>query len=192
MKVVRFLSTVDETKCVGDRLCENICPTAAIKVVGKKALVEIGMCVDCQRCLSVCRHNAITMVARPEPMIVGTDPGDVDSGELKQLCAKAHLHPQQFICLCTRTRVSEAAAAVLKGAKTPEEITLMTGVRSGCMIYCIAPMLRLLHAHGLELTPPDSPRWYDVTSTLWEVSDEVVKKNPGYYFEEDKEIFRKF
>lgn len=192
MKVVKFLSTVDETRCIGDRLCENICPTAAIRVIGKKAEVDGGTCVDCKRCLSVCQQDAITMVARPEPVILRTDQGDVDPVRLRELCIRAHLHPQQFICLCTRTRVSEAAAAVLKGAKSPEEITLMTGAHSGCMLYCMAPMLRLLHAHGLEIIPPKNHRWYDVTSTLWDVPEEVVKKNPGYYFEEDKEIFRKF
>ena len=192
MKVVKFLATVDETRCTGDRLCENICPTAAIKVVRKKARVDEGMCVDCKRCLGVCQQEAIAMVARPEPVILGTDPGDVDPVKLRELCFKAHLHPQQFICLCTRTRASEAAAAVLKGAGSPEEITLKTGAHSGCLLYCMAPMLRLLHAHGVKVTPPEGHRWYDITSTLWDVPEEVMKKYPGYYFEEDKKVFRRF
>ncbi len=193
MKVVKFVAQVDETKCIGDKLCENVCPTAAIKVVNKKAKVDEERCVACFHCRDACQQDAIRIVARPEPIVLGTDPGQVDETKLRELCIKAHLHPQQFLCLCTATRVNEAAAAILKGAKSPEEISLMTGARSGCaMRYCTEPMLRLLKAHGVEITPPKDHRWYNITPTLWDVPKEVAQKYPGHYFEEDKKAFRKF
>lgn len=192
MKAVKFVAQVDETKCIGDKLCENVCPTAAIEVVNKKAKVGEERCVACFRCWDACQQDAVTMVARPEPIILGVDPGEVDQTTLRELCMKAHLHPQQFLCLCTGTRVNEVAAAVLKGAKSPEELSLMTGARSGCTIYCMEPMLRLLKAHGVKIAPPKDHRWYDFTPTLWDVPEEVAQKYPGYYFEEDKKAFRKF
>jgi len=192
MKVVKFLAVVDETRCIGDKLCENVCPTAAIEVVKKKARVDEERCVACFRCWDACQQDAVTMVARPEPIILGVDPGEVDQTSLRELCMKAHLHPQQFLCLCTGTRVNEVAAAVLKGAKSPEEISLMTGARSGCTIYCMEPMLRLLKAHGVKTAPPKDHRWYDFAPTLWDVPEELAQKYPDYYFEEDKKAFRKF
>lgn len=192
MKVVKYLAQVDETRCIGDKLCENVCPTAAIRVVQKKAKLDVEKCVACTRCWDACQQDAITMVPRRKPMTLGVNLGEVDQTRLRELCVKAHLHPQQFLCLCTGTRVNEAAAAVLKGARSPEEISLMTGARSGCTFYCIEPMLRLLKAHGVEISPPKGYRWYDITPTLWDVPKEVEQKYPEYYFEEDKEVLRKF
>jgi len=192
MKVVKYLAQVDETECIGDKLCENVCPTGAIKVVHKKAKVDVEKCVACTRCWDACQQDAIRMVVRPAPIILGIDAGEVDQTRLRELCVKAHLHPQQFLCLCTGTRVKEVAAAVLRGASSPEEISLMTGARSGCTLYCMEPMLRLLKAHGVEIRPPKGYRWYDITPTLWDVPKEVEQKYPGYYFAEDREVFRKF
>ena len=192
MKVVKFLAHVDEAKCIGDKLCENICPTSAIKVIQKKAKIDKEKCVACRRCWDACQQDAIGMVVRPVPMILGIDLNEIEQTRIIELCIEAHLHPQQLLCLCAGTRVNEAAAAVLKGAKSPEEISLMTGARSGCTIYCLEPMLRLLKAHGVEISPPGGYRWYDITPTLWAVSKEVEQRYPGYYFRQDKEIFRKF
>ena len=192
MKVVKFLAQVDETKCIGDKLCENVCPTGAIEVVEKKARLDEQRCIACFRCRDACQQDAVTIVPRPTPMLLGVEVSEVDQTKLMELCVKAHLHPRQFLCLCTSTRVSEAAAAVLKGAKSPEEISLMTGARSGCTVYCMEPMLRLLKAHGVEITPPKDHRWYDFAPTLWDVPEEAAQKYPGYYFKEDKEVFRKF
>ncbi len=192
MKVVKFLARVDETKCTGDGLCEKVCPTGAIEVVDKKARRDEQRCVACCRCRDACPHDAVTIVSRPAPMLLGVNVSEVDPARLRDLCARAHLHPRQFLCLCTGTRVSEVAAAVLEGARSPEELSLMTGARSGCTVYCLAPMLRLLEAHGVKIAAPEKHRWYDVTPTLWDLREEVVEKHPGYYFKEDREAFRKF
>jgi bacterioferritin-associated ferredoxin len=124
---------------------------------------------------------------------LGVDPTEVDQTALRELCLKAHLHPHQWLCLCAGVRVREGAAAVLKGAKTAEEIALMTGVLSGCTVYCRMICLRLLKAHGVEVKPPAKGyRWYDSTQTCWEVPEEVIKKYPGHFLKEDLDVFRKF
>jgi Fe-S-cluster-containing hydrogenase component 2 len=191
MKVVRFLSEVDEGKCIGDKVCEKVCPTAAIKVVKRKAQVDEKRCVACFKCWDACREEAIRKVPRVEPLTIGLDPTEVDGKEINDLCAKAHLDPEQFICVCSGTLAREAAAAVVKGAKSPAEMTLMTGVRSGCGLYCVNPILGLLKARGVEITPPKGHRWYYTPLDLWDVPKEVSQKYPGFYLDEDKELFRK-
>lgn len=191
MKVVKFRAQVDEDKCVGDKLCEAACPTGAIKVSGKKASVDEKKCLACNSCWDICQEEAVRIVPRPEPLRLGVDPMEVDQAELVQLCLEAHLHPRQFICLCTATPVREVAAAILKGARSPAEISLMTGVCSGCTIYCTEPMLRLLKAHGLEPNLEEGRRLYNITPTLWDVPEDVIRKYPGHYLKEDKDVFRK-
>ncbi|MGA2317182.1 MAG: FAD-dependent oxidoreductase [Thermodesulfobacteriota bacterium] len=172
-------------------ICELVCPTGAIEIVERRTKVDEKKCVACCKCWDACQQNGIQMVPRPEPIIFGLDPAEVDQTRLKELCIKANLHPRQYLCLCSETRVDEAAAAVLKGAKSPEEISLMTGARSACGVYCMEPMLRLLKAHGVEIIPPKSYRWYNITPSIWDVTPELAKKYPNYYLEEDKKVFRK-
>ena len=171
--------------------CQNICPTEAITTVEKKTTVDEKVCLACCKCWDICLQDAIKMVLRPEPITFGLDPREMDQTKLKELCIKAHLHPRQLLCLCSSTRVDEVAAAVLKGAKSPKEISLMTGASSGCGLYCMEPMLRLLKAHGVEVTPPEGHRYYNIIPTLWDITMEVEEKHPGYYLKEDKKVFRK-
>jgi bacterioferritin-associated ferredoxin len=100
------------------------------------------------------------------------------------------LDPEEAICLCTSTRAAEVAAAILKGAKSPEEVTLATGIRTSCGMWCMAPILRLLKAHGLPVTPPKGFKWYDAQPALWNVPKEVELKYPQYRLEEDKRLFQ--
>jgi NAD-dependent dihydropyrimidine dehydrogenase PreA subunit/bacterioferritin-associated ferredoxin len=192
MVEIKFLARVDKKKCMGCNACENVCPTEAIKVVDKKAKVYPKKCLACPNCSGICPEDAITMVPRSAPLKLGVNPAEVDQTALVELCKKANLHPHQWLCLCSATRVREGAAAVLKGARSPEEIALMTGVRSGCTVYCFQTMMRLLKAHGVEVAPPSKGyRWYDSTQSLWDVPEEIIKKYPGHFLEEDKEVFRK-
>ncbi len=191
MVEIKFVSQVNQDKCAGCKACENVCPTEAIKVVNKKAEVHPEKCLACPNCSGMCPEDAIQLVPRSEPLKLGVNPDAVDQQQLVELCAKAHLHPHQWLCLCTATRVRDGAAAVLMGAKTPEEVALMTGIRSGCTVYCLQTSLRLLKAHGVEIKPPQGYRWYNSTQTCWDVPDEVIKKYPGHFLEEDKKVFRK-
>jgi len=191
MKKVYFKSRVDETKCKGDRLCETVCPSGAIKVDGEKARVDEQKCVACNNCCDICPEEAATLVVRPEPLLIGLNPMEVDQDEMVRLCMEAYLHPRQLICLCSATRVEEAAAAILKGARSMADITLMTGACSGCTLYCTEPMLRLLKARGIEPDLKEGRRLYNITPTLWDVPEDVIRKYPGYYLKEDKDVFRK-
>ncbi len=191
MAEIKYLARVNEEKCIGCLTCENVCPTEAVTVINKLAEVDPNKCVGCPNCSGMCPEDAIELVLRSEPLKLGINASEVDQEALVDLCKKARLHPHQWLCLCTATRVREGAAAVLKGAKSPEEITLMTGARSGCTVYCFQTMMRLLKAHGVEVAPPKGYRWYDSTQTLWDVSEEIVKKYPGHFLEEDKAVFRK-
>jgi Pyruvate/2-oxoacid:ferredoxin oxidoreductase delta subunit len=194
MVEIRFRAHVDEEKCVSCPMCANVCPTAAIPLParGEKAHVMEERCVGCPNCSGVCPVDAISMKERDQPLVLGVDASRVDEESLLALCRKAHLHPQQWLCLCTATRVREGAAAVLLGAKTPEEVALATGTRSGCTIYCLQPALRLLKAHGVEVKQPAGYRWYDTSQTCWDVPKEVIDRYPGHFLEEDLELFRKF
>jgi len=189
MKKVYLLSQVDETKCIGDKICENVCPTGAIKVIKKKASVDEKKCAACFKCSDVCGEGAIRIVPRPQPLTLGVDPAEVDQTKLRKLCHKARLDPEEPICLCTLTQAKEVAAAILNGAKSPEEVSLMTGIRTSCGMWCMAPVLRLLQAHGIELSAPAGYRWYSVETALWDIPEEVARKYPEYRIEADQQLF---
>ena len=191
MKVVRFLAELDPNKCKGDLHCERVCPSGAIKIA--VAMVDERKCVACANCADVCPAGAIRLVERSEPLILKTDPDEVDQQKMIELCIKAGIHPMQPVCPCTDTQAGEVAAAIIKGAKTPEEVTLMTGARSACEIYCTSAVLRLLKAYGLEVTPPKNHGWYDLsTPHLRDIPEEVGNRYPSYHINEDKEMFKQF
>jgi len=185
-----FLAEVDESLCNGDRICENVCPTAAIKVIKKKARVDEDKCVACMKCLDACPENAVAFIPRSEPLHIGIDPSTVDQEQLRELCAKANLDPEESICLCNGTLAKEIAAAVLKGAETPEDVALMTGVRQGCAMWCTTPVLRVLKANDVRVVLPKGYGMYDIEPTVWDIPEEVAKKYPEYFIQEDAELSR--
>lgn len=191
MKRVTLLAKVDLKKCIGCKLCEKVCPVYAVSVVDRKAVVKENDCLACANCADRCPTGAITMVKRDKPFDVGIDVSKYDYEEIRALCEKAHLNPEQIICYCVGTRAEEVAAALISGAKTPEEVSAMTGVRTGCTIECIQPVLRMIEAAGHELHPdPNGFQWYGRTVTAWDLPEEVKKKynDRGFYFDEDKAL----
>jgi Fe-S-cluster-containing hydrogenase component 2 len=188
MRKIYLSAVVDPDLCKGDKICENICVAKAVKVDNRKAVVDENRCVSCEKCMDACPEGAITMVPKKEPMLLATNPDEVDRHELEQLCERAHLDPAKIICGCTLTTAKEAAAAILKGAKTPEEVTLKTGIRSACGMWCMAPILRLLNAQGVELPQSDNYRWYNIKANIWDTSEEVALKYPEYRLKEDKKL----
>ncbi|QGU96265.1 4Fe-4S dicluster domain-containing protein [Clostridium bovifaecis] len=194
MKKVTIVSNVNLDKCTGCKTCEKVCPVFTIKVENKKAVVDTDHCMGCANCEQRCPFHAIEMVKRDVPFEVGIDTSKFNQEEIRELCEKAHLNPEQVICYCIGTRAEEVAAAILDGAKTPEDVSAMTGARTGCTIECIQPILRSLQAAGHELVRNEKGwQWYGVTPTAWDLPEEVVKKysSRGFYFEEDKELLDK-
>jgi len=189
MKKVYVIAQVDETKCIGDRICENVCPAGAIIMVDKRAQVDESKCAACFKCLDVCNEGAIRFVPQGEVRILRVDSKEVDQDRLRELCRRANLDPEDPICMCTLTQAKEVAAAILKGAASPEEVTRMTGIRTACAMYCMAPVLRLLQASGADMSPPSGYRWYPTEAALWGVPDEVARKYPQYRLREDQKAF---
>jgi Pyruvate/2-oxoacid:ferredoxin oxidoreductase delta subunit/bacterioferritin-associated ferredoxin len=179
MKFISVKPVVDKDKCIGCGICSKVCPSLAITLVERKAVVNEADCRGCGGCNQRCPVYAIEMVK-------------LDHAEITELCQKAMLNPEQVICYCTATRAEEVAGAILKGAKSPEEISRLTGIRMGCKVECIQPILRLLDAAGIKPERPNGFQWYGLTPKVWEISEKVKAKyaDKGFYFEEDIKLLK--
>jgi Pyruvate/2-oxoacid:ferredoxin oxidoreductase delta subunit/bacterioferritin-associated ferredoxin len=183
MKVVEFLSVVDENICTGDKLCQRICPSGAIKVLNKKAVVDDKLCVACLKCVDVCTRKAVHMERRDVQLMLAVDAVSQDEGKIAEICFNARLLPNVLVCACTGTEAQEVAAAILQGAKTPEDIICMTGCGSGCGIYCMGLVFRLFEAAGITISKDH--RWNPVQISLWDIPESVIQKYPQYFMDED-------
>lgn len=194
MKIVRFIAEVDKNKCTGCRICTFVCPTLSVKVEDKLARVDATTCAGCGACVERCPFDAIRFADLDTPRVLAVNTESVDKQKLVEICKRARFHPEQIVCFCTGTRAEEVATAILKGAESPEEISRMTGVRTGCKTECIQPVLRLLYAAGIEPKPVEKGwQWYGKTLTIWEIPDEVKQKysRRGFYFNEDEKLLNK-
>ncbi len=188
MKMVTLLAVVDPAKCNGCTICDRVCPTLAIRTTERLARVEDPLCSGCYACEQRCPEYAIHMELRAVPLVLGVDAAAADRTQVDAICRKARMHPEQLVCYCTATRAEEVVAAILLGADTPEELSVRTGVRTGCKVECIQPMLRLLEAAGKHPTPPEGGwQWYGRTVTAWEIPEETKRKynGRGFYFDAD-------
>lgn len=194
MKLVTLMPVVDLEKCKGCKTCARVCPVLAMRVEEKLAVVDIDRCRGCADCEQRCPEVAITMVTREQPVLAKVDIDVLDYEKIAQLCRKARFHPEQIVCYCTATRADEVAGAILLGAKTPDDISFMTGIRTGCKVECIQPVLRLLEAAGIEPKPvPGGWQWYGRTVTAWEIPEHVKQKyaSRGFFFDEDIELLNR-
>ncbi len=161
-------------------------------MVDRKAIIDETLCIACGNCVQRCIVDAIVMDKLEEQRILQVSIDDLPASQVDGLCIKAGMNPSQVICYCTGTRAEEVAAAIIKGASSPEEISLETGLRGGCTVFCLQPALRLLEAHGVFAVPPEGGwQWYGRTPTLAEIPDEVKAKYSklGFHFDEDLELF---
>ncbi len=60
-KNARFSEKVEKSGCIGCKLCEKVCPTDAIKVIGsdRKAEIDTSLCLQCTNCVQVCPKDTI-------------------------------------------------------------------------------------------------------------------------------------
>jgi ferredoxin len=162
-------------------------------MVDRKATVNRQDCRGCAACEQRCPAYAIKMEKLEKPYTVAVDISDVPYEDIARLCRSAKLNPEQIICYCTASRAEEAAGAILKGAETPEAVSRATGIRMGCKVECIQPILRLLHAAGITPEPAPGYQRYGLTPTVWDIPEEVKAKynKRGFYFDEDIRILDK-
>ena len=190
MLFVGSVVAVDEAMCIGCKACDRVCPTEAIVTVEKLARVDEASCTGCNKCIQACMdHGAIRRKFLPKPVLLKTDVEQVPADEIEALCAKARLYPHHFVCPCTGTTAGEVAAAVLLGARTPAEVTVATGVRGVCSMWCTSPVLRILRAAGIEVEPtPKSWRIYPdgLGPAIWSVPKEVAERYPEYRIKESQ------
>lgn len=192
MKLVTLLAQVDNDLCTGCRTCSRVCPTLAITMVDRKPKIDPERCVACGNCEQRCEARAIIMIKLEQPRRISVSLDGLSRDELDEMCTRAGFHPSQIVCYCTATRAEEVAAAILKGAHSPEDITYMTGLRGGCSVECIQPALRMLEANNIHATPPKNGyQWYGRTPTLQEIPESIKAKyaNHGFCFDDDLKIF---
>ena len=193
MKLISLKAVVDMDKCIGCGICSKVCPSVAIDLENRKAKIKDSDCRGCGGYEQRCPVYAIKMVKLEKPYTVSVDISDIPYDQIASLCLKAKLNPEQIICYCTTTRAEEVAGAIIKGARTPEEISRDTGIRMGCKVECIQPILRLLKAADIVPERPKGYQWYGLTPTIWDIPESVKAKynSRGFYFDEDIKLLDK-
>lgn len=189
MAVIKLVADYEVEPCIGCKLCDIVCPSGAIRMEERKPQIDDALCIGCGRCVDRCPEDIMWMKERDDKLIVTVTADEVPGEAVDALLLKAGIDPAISVCVCTLTSASEIARSVIKGATTLEEVCAMTGMRSGCGIYCVAPALRLLEAAGRDMTPPGQHRWYPSTLSLYDLSDEVRAKYPDAFIDEDRAVF---
>jgi Fe-S-cluster-containing hydrogenase component 2 len=193
MYEVTAVVAIHDEKCVGCQRCVNVCPTDALAMQGKLAVLDEPKCVGCFKCVEACvPYDAISIKKAPAPRQLTTPTRPDAEQAVTALCAQARLLPDAVVCVCTRTTAGEVAAALVDGVRAPEGITLATGARAKCWMWCHAPVMRLMQAHGLTLDPDvkDQRHYADSGATevaLWTIPDDVADRYPEYRLRETLE-----
>jgi NAD-dependent dihydropyrimidine dehydrogenase PreA subunit/bacterioferritin-associated ferredoxin len=197
MIVREYVPDVDDTACKLCRKCEEICPAAAITLGKdeKRMVVDRKRCIDCQRCMDACPENAITMLPRTGDKALSVDVSELDQEKIRAICREVGLAPGEAICACTFVTAQEMAGAILKGAKTPEDVCAMTGVRRGCGIYCLVNIFKMLDAGGVKPEERTDSHLYHHPLSSLDIPDDQLRKIdeefPQYRLLEDVSMVKK-
>jgi len=189
MAVVKYVADYEVEPCTGCNQCDIVCPSKAITMVAGKPIIDDDLCIGCGRCVDRCPEDIMWMTERTDQLTVTVRPEEAPQDKVAALLLKAGIDPNVSVCVCTLTPASEIAASIVKGARNLEEVSAATGMRSGCGIYCVAPALRLLEAAGADMSPPKGFRWYPLTLSLWDITDEARARYPDAFIDEDRAAF---
>ena len=189
MAVVKYVADYEVEPCTGCNQCDIVCPSKAITMVAGKPIIDDDLCIGCGRCVDRCPEDIMWMTQRTDQLTVTVRPEEAPQDQVAALLLKAGIDPNVSVCVCTLTPASEIAASIVKGARNLEEVSAATGMRSGCGIYCVAPALRLLEAAGADMSPPKGFRWYPLTLSLWDITDEARARYPDAFIDEDRAAF---
>jgi len=196
MIVREYYPCIDYALCKLCRKCEEICPAAAIALAkeDKRMVVDVKRCIDCQRCMDACPENAITMLPRTGDYALSVDVSELDQEKIREICRKVGLAPGEAVCACTFITAQELAGAVLKGAKTPEDVCAMTGVRRGCGIYCLVNIFKILDAAGVRPEERVGSRLYHHPLSPLDIPEDRLRELdaefPQYRLLEDVSMIR--
>ena len=189
---------VIEENCIGCKACDRVCPTEAIVTTNKLAVVDEDKCTGCNKCLEACMdHMAIKRKLMPkgEYQLFANDVQKYPTEKIDAFCKLAKLTPETAICPCTGTTAAEIAVAIFDGAKTADDISLQTGVRGVCSMWCTTIVFRMMEAAGLE--QPSNPKNWRIypdgnnsAISLWGVNDTIAEKYPEYRIKQSKELLK--
>lgn len=197
MIVREYVPAIDDTLCKLCRKCEEICPSGAIALVRDSKIIAVDRkrCIDCQRCMDACPENAITMLPRTGDYALSVDVSELDQEKINEICSKVGLAPGEAVCACTFITAQELAGAVLLGAKTPEDVCAMTGVRRGCGIYCLVNIFKILDAGGVRPEERAASHLYHHPLSSLDIPDDRLRRIdaefPQYRLLEDVSMVRK-
>lgn len=130
---------VDETKCIGCVTCMRACPTKAIRVRNRKAVIKDEYCIDCGECLRVCPHQAIVpnttpssdinrfkyKIAIPSPVLYSQFGHNAMPDEILTILKELgfdHVYDEALVCEMTNLAIEE----YLDENKTPRPIISST------------------------------------------------------------------
>ncbi|CAM3610901.1 4Fe-4S dicluster domain-containing protein [Smaragdicoccus niigatensis] len=191
MFITSAIVAIDDEKCVGCRRCTAVCPSEALSMDGHLAVLTDSKCVGCFKCVEACYpYSAISIKRDPQPRELKVPEADYPQPEVDDLCAKARFAPDAIVCVCTQTTAAEMAAAIVNGVHTPEELTLATGARTKCGMWCLTPTMRLLDAHGVTIDRPAAdrriyPEGSGTETAIWTIPEHVAAKYPEYRIAEN-------
>jgi Fe-S-cluster-containing hydrogenase component 2 len=179
MKLVNYEIEIVDEACTGCYRCERACPTLAISMVGPRkealAVVDNSRCIACFRCIDACDDDAMFPRLREEPLELDGELA-ADPAAVVDLCRAAALDPDSSVCMCTGTQAKDVATAILSGVRTFADLAFVTGVQSGCLMYCSVPLRRLLSAGVGEAESASKVRRYDCDQSLLDIPPAVAEK----------------
>jgi electron transfer flavoprotein alpha subunit len=112
-------------KCTGCNLCVEACPFDAIRIINKKAVIDMDRCNLCGACVSVCKLKAI-LLEKPKTRAVKSDIKDYQGVWVFAEQKKGRVQPVVFELLAKSRELAGVlgtqVSAVLLGNKLKDEI----------------------------------------------------------------------